>query len=247
MGAGLLVLLAAVVLLLPGSPTYLPDLVGAGGMYDGHSTGYWIRAANSPDAAVRFHAIHALGAIGPEAGDAVPTLSAILSDSPSAGARIEAALALSKMGPPSRAALPALTRALDDPEPFVRMDAALALFRLGAEARPAVPALIEALDDPRNRMTVGTFPYTIRALVARALGRASAGTADGVPALTAALELSAPEDVRLAVARALGEVGPPARPAEARLRALLADPTPEVVQVTWEALAKIADEPAAAP
>src|SRR5436305_1937543 len=78
----------------------------------------------------RHRAIFALGAIGPEAGEAVPALSAILVEDPDPRNRNRAALALSKMHPASRAAVPALARALADEEPWVRMNAALALSRL---------------------------------------------------------------------------------------------------------------------
>src|SRR5207302_1530794 len=74
---------------------------------------------------------------------------------------------------------------------------------------------------------------------ARALGRASAGTAEGVPALTAALLADSTEEMHAAVARALGEVGEEARPAIPHLRALLQGKDGWMREVAEEALKKI--------
>src|SRR5689334_10823891 len=79
-GAG--VLLAGLVVLTPGSPGYLPDVLNGPGQYDGHSNRYWTRALASPDAAVRRQAAFALGATGTEAADAVPTLASVLGREP---------------------------------------------------------------------------------------------------------------------------------------------------------------------
>lgn len=243
-----LVVLAALAVLIPGSPAHLPTLMGGGyfGQYhDGHSAGYWRDGLKSPDAEARRRAIFALGAIGPDAGEAVPALAVILREDPDAEARQQAALALSKMAPASRAAVPALAEALADEEPFVRMNAALALSRLRAEARPAVPALIEALKDEDNRTNVGRFAATIAEAVALALGRASAGSADAVPALTEALAAARTVGMREARARALGEVGAEARPAVPQLQALLQDKNVDVRWAAEDALRKIEGEPGA--
>src|SRR5262249_53048787 len=127
-------LLSALAVLTPGSPVYLPIFFSSAGQYGGHSSRHWVNALRSPDAQARRQAAPALGAIGGEAGEAVPALSPLLVEDPDRTVRIEAALALSKMAPASRAAVPELGQALADEEPFVRMNAALALLRLRAEA-----------------------------------------------------------------------------------------------------------------
>jgi hypothetical protein len=235
-------LLLGLAVLIPGTPAYLPRLLTAGASYQGHSAGYWTEALDSPDGAARRKAVFALGAIGPDAGEAVPALAAILTDDAERETRSEAALALAKKSPASRPAVPALARALSDSEPLVRMNAAIALFRLKADARPAVPALIKALQDGANKTNAYAFTFTIREMAARALGRASAGSADGVPALTAALQDADTDELREAAARALGEVGPAARPAVSRLRALLQDNNSEMRRAAAEALKQIGAE-----
>lgn len=236
-----LLLLAGIGLLIPASPAYLPSLLVHYSHYqDGHSLGYWVRALNRPDAEERRRAIFALGAIGPDAAEAVPALATIMTEDPDRLTRHQAALALTKMAPASVAAVPALTQALDrDKEPVVRINAAIALFELGTQARPAVPVLLKALKRRANRTNLATFPFTIQEMAALALGRATAGTPDGVAALTEALAGARTPNKRLVVARALGEVGVPARSAETQLRTLLTDDSVEIREVAAEALRKI--------
>src|SRR5260370_22488305 len=143
-GLAAIVVVAALVLLVPGSPFYLPkrlakDAARKSAKYDGRSTREWVEDLKSSDPETRYRAIKALGAMGDEADEAVPALAAILTDDSDREARHQAALSLTKMVPVSRAAVPELARALKDPEPFVRMNAARALARLGKEARAAVP------------------------------------------------------------------------------------------------------------
>jgi hypothetical protein len=115
-------------------------------------------------------------------------MAKILLESKSSDERHQAAFALMKMAPASRAAVTALAHALDDDSLIVRHNAAQALVRLGTEARPAVPALLKALTDKNNQTNLETFSYTIQDEVALALGKASAGSADAVPALMEALQ-----------------------------------------------------------
>jgi hypothetical protein len=239
----LALVLAAVALLLPASPWYLPDLVFGGGYSDGHRTSYWITALHSPDAETRCQAAHALGAIGPDAEAAVPLLTQILRRDPKREPRIEAALALSKLCPASRSAVPDLAEALTDEELWVRMNAAITLAALGQDSRPAVPALIRALKDQTNRTNLDAFPFTIQQEVAVALGRASSGTPEAVPALSESLRAADSKRVRLTVARALAAVGGEARPAAPLLREMLQDDDPGVRQVAEDALHRIEGEP----
>jgi HEAT repeat protein len=233
------VVLAALAVLIPGSPVYLPSWFERGGSHDGHDLRYWVRALDSGDPEARYRAIFALGAMGPDAGEAVPALAAILADDPDAEARHQASLALKKIGPAARTAVPQLTRALEDEEPIVRMNAALALRGLGTEARPAVPALIKALKREGNRTNLGQFHVTVQEMTALALGRASAGSGEGVPALTEFLQGAGTGETRQMAARALGDVGAEARPAVPQLHALLKDSSPEVREAAEQALQKI--------
>jgi HEAT repeat protein len=244
---GGVVVLAVVALVLPKSPTYLPHLLARDTRYhDGHSANYWIKALDSDNADTVKPAIQALGSIGSDAEDAVPGLAKILIENKNYVLRIEAALALTKMAPASRGAVNALAQALNDDNSFVRMNAANALFRLKEDARPAIPALIQALKDERNQTDMQYFFNTIQAAVAAALGRASAGIPDGVPALLEALKATDQLDMRIAVARALGEVGAEARSALPILRAMLKDESVGLRDSVTEALEKIEGKPVAA-
>ncbi|HEY7329697.1 MAG TPA: HEAT repeat domain-containing protein [Gemmataceae bacterium] len=215
--------LAGAGLFIPGSPAYLPTV---GNHYSnfhfGHSLGYWVRAVDSEDAELRRKAIHALGAIGPDAAEAVPSLARILSNDADTNARMQAALALVKIGPASSAAVPALAGALDEDEsPQVRMNAALALSELGTQAHEAVPVLLKALKRGANRAKVATFACTIQDMAVLALGRATAGTSEGVAPLMEVLQSARTYSKRSAAIQALQAVGTPARPAEPLLLALL--------------------------
>ncbi|HEY7330063.1 MAG TPA: HEAT repeat domain-containing protein [Gemmataceae bacterium] len=237
-------LLAWVGLVVPGSPAYLPSLlVHYSHLHGGHTLGYWVRALERPDAEKRLQAIFHLGAMGSDAAEAVPVLARILTDDPDREARHQAALALSKMAPASAAAVPALARALDeDEEAPVRMCAAIALSTLGKQAQPAVAVLIRAVERRANRTNLRTFSFTIQEMAALALGRATAGTTEGVAALTEALQSARTANRRLILARALGEVGAPAHAAAPQLRALLADDSPNVREAAKESLQKILGE-----
>jgi hypothetical protein len=232
----------ALALLIPGSPVHLPNLLVPKGTHEGRPVRHWVRDLDSPDPEVRFPAIFALGAIGADAAEAVPALADILCHDPDPDVRNQAALALSKMAPASATAVPALAQALADAELAVRMNATVALLRLGPEARPAVPALIRALKDENNQTNLGTFHATIQDLTAVALGRASAGTADGVPALAAALEEDHTAETRAAIVRGLGQVGPRARLAVPALVRAVED-EPWLREVVEDALASIGAPP----
>src|SRR5262245_20482399 len=96
-GVGAVFSLAAIVVMIPGTPVYLPNLFISRIRYEGHTIGHWIQTVENPDPDTRQHAIFALGAIGPDAGEAVPRLAKLMVDDPVRETRIEAALALSKM------------------------------------------------------------------------------------------------------------------------------------------------------
>jgi HEAT repeat protein len=201
---------------------------------------------SNPDGEARGKAVYALGAMGPQAGEAVPDLARILSEDPDGNMRNQAALALSKMAPASVKALPELTKALEDKELMVRMNAVMALRRLKAEARPAVPALIKAATDDAHLTNMRTFHFTIQEMAVLALGSASTGTADGVPTLKAALEKGPTDDAKLAAMRALGDVGPEARSTAPLVRTFLDHKMKELRESAAETLESMG-EPAKAP
>ena len=105
---------------------------------------------NTNEPVVRQYAAMALARIGPEAMNAVPTLTEVLGDKrEEVEIRRLAATAVGMIGPNARAGIPALIRTLGDREEDseVRRAAAMALGMIGAEAKEAVPALIESLKD----------------------------------------------------------------------------------------------------
>jgi HEAT repeat protein len=207
------VALAGGALLTPRSPLYLPNWWYATGQHNGQSTRFWVKALDSDDQEMRRKAIFALGAIGPEAGVAVPKLAAMMLEDADFIVRGEASLALSKMAPASEPAVPALAQALSDEHPVIRMNAATALFRLREKARAATPTLVKTIKDESNQTNLNAFVVTVQEQMVLTLGRVSAGTDEGVPALTATLNDAVTNSMRRAATRALGFVGPDAKPA----------------------------------
>ncbi len=240
-----ILVLAVVALVVPGSPFYLTDLLASGWHFHGRSTAYWIRALETEDLEERNKAIFALGAIGARAEEAVPVLAALMTGSPDRNTRSQAALALSKMAPASRLAVPALAQALNDEEPWVRMNAVMALSRLKADARAATAALVQALNDKSNDTNLGRFNVSIQQMAVLTLGRVGAGNADALAALTAALGKEFSDRVRWSAVQALGEIGPEARPTVPLLRALLKHNSEELREAAAEALRQIEPAPAA--
>jgi HEAT repeat protein len=237
-----LLVVAALAILIPGSPTYLPTFFETKDQYQGYSARHWIKALNSANEKDRHGAIFALGAIGSDAGEAVPELAQIMLEDPDHEARHQASLALSKMCPASRAAVPELAQALKSEDLIVRMNAVVTLFQLREGARPAIPALIEALKDEANQTNLDTFHLTIQSMAAITLGRASSGSEEGVPALRALLASKGNAESHWAAARALGQVGAPARLAVPELQALLGDNIDDVREAAQEAIQLIQGE-----
>ena len=228
---------AAAALLIPRSPFYLPELLNQRAQHRKVSDS--VRQLSSPEAEARAQACYTLGAAGADAAESVPALAGVLVGDPDTAVRRAAALALLKLTPASREAVPQLTQALTDQEAVVRAYAALTLYRLHDDARPAVAALLIALVADNNDTNAEKFTFTVREVVALALGRASAGTADAVPALMAALQAASTDPMRRAVAQALGEVGPPAAPALPLLRALFDSKDPDVRDAANRATGRI--------
>lgn len=117
-------------------------------------------------------AAFALGILGPDAREAIPTLLRALQDKEGLVCW-EAAKALGRLG---QEAVPGLITTLADTNAVARQMAAHALGLIGPEAAPAVPALIERLNDPDAQ---------VRTRVARSLTTVGA---PGTPALIETLE-----------------------------------------------------------
>jgi HEAT repeat protein len=237
---------AVIALLIPGVTTGIMNRVYRT-RYGGHTTDHWVRELKNADPKARQEAVFALGVIGAEAEEAVPEVCKLLKD-PEPRVRCDAALALLKMYPASRKTAPDLAEVLEDEMPLARINAAIALNRLALEARPAVPALVKALGDKRNDLWIPGFQITIREALLQALGRATAGSTDGVEALSKGLkDDSLPQEMppetrlncRAAAARALGEVGPEAREAVPLLKAAAKESEPKLRDAAQAALTKI--------
>src|SRR5262249_32633722 len=97
--------------------------------------------------------------------------------------------------------------------------------------------------DESNCRDLPLFCVSIQEMMALALGRASAGTDEGVPVLKGALEAATTYRLRFVLARALAEVGHEAHPAAPQLRALLADRDVHRRRSAEEALLRIGEGP----
>jgi HEAT repeat protein len=223
------------------SPLSLWDYLTGRPLYEGRGVASWSKQLDSTDSEAKAQAIFALSALGADAASAVPVLASILEQDDDDNLRNQAAFALGKMAPASRDAVPALAGALKDANLTVRMTAAAALARLGQEARPAIPALLEALQDDSNHTNLGKFLLTIQEMLVVALGRASIGTAEAVPALVRIVQSDDSEGLRAAATRALGEVGEEARSTIPLLKTLLADNSSFVREAAQSALEQLGE------
>jgi HEAT repeat protein len=84
-------------------------------------------------------AADSLGALGPDAVDAVPDLNKAIYDV-DPGVRVSAVIALGRIGPGARSAVPALSSIAGSKENRLQSAAKYALRQIGPERRPAVPA-----------------------------------------------------------------------------------------------------------
>lgn len=155
-----------------------------------------IKALGDSNRWVRISAAVALGQIGPEAKEAVPSLIKALGDS-DPGMRYRAAEALGKIGSEAKEAIPALLKALGDNEPEVCMVADSAIAKIVPEAKEAAFALIKALGDSDIRVRHGAI---------NALGKIGSPAESVVPALIAVLSDPVP-DIRKEAILLLQKIG----------------------------------------
>jgi len=199
-----------------------------------------VRTLGDDDPHVRATAARTLGALGPMAKPAVPSLVAALADRGSTVVVIDgmpsqervwvvASKALGDVGP---AAVPDLIAALDHDDPRVCAGAAGALSQIGPEAKDAVEPLLRVLarDDVRTR------PAAIWGLMG--IGPEAKAA---VPRLTQALTH---EDFHTQywACRALREIGPEAKAAVPVLVGLLTDGVASVRRNAAQALGGIGSD-----
>jgi HEAT repeat protein len=89
----------------------LPRAAVGEAVHQGKATSSWEQQLRSSDPEFRREAARALGQMGPEAKEAVPSLMAALKDEDRA-VRIQAAHALGEIGPEAKAAVPALRESM---------------------------------------------------------------------------------------------------------------------------------------
>lgn len=197
-----------------------------------------IKALNSRDREVRFHAAELLGRLGLEAKKAVPALLATLKEpfDPQETKRSRtvawswdpaciAAKALGQIGA-SEEIVANLAEMLSSDTPERVSSAAEGLGYLGPRAGAAVPALIAAYDKvlKSKQHVIGqiSIPY--------ALGRIAPKTASAADAVAISLRALDSGDVwvRLGAAQALGSFGEDAAEAIPRLRILEQDPVKDL-------------------
>ena len=207
-----------------------PVLVRLSARYGSHLPPIWRRwlpqAGEAP--VIRAAAADALGAIGPPAKLAIPSLRIALLDEAEL-VRANAAVALGRMGPLARDAVPSLASLLRDSESRVRISAANALGKIGPDGRRAVASLVESLNDP--------VPL-VRASAASALGKINSVSSMVIPALIGVLKDS-DEFVRSSAARSIGRFGAQAGQATSVLASALTDPSYPVRICAAEALGEI--------
>lgn len=183
----------------------------------------------------RLAALEILGAIGPQAKDAVPDVIAALSTN-DAEFRSDAAMALGRMGSEAAEAVPQLLTMLEGPasEPSDRYAAAFALGRAGAVAKAALPKLREIAQGKDELLA------TVAAWAALKISPDDTAMIEtAIPLLRRALRADR-EPVRLEAAISLGEIGPAAATALPILELVSEeDPSKSVRQAADEAVRKI--------
>jgi HEAT repeat protein len=205
--------------------------------YEHKPVGHWIHLLGDADPAVRAEAANALGEMGADAAQAVPSLTRALKD-PAEDVRSAAAIALTKMGDRASSATMSLAECLNDPSVNVRMNAAVALTRFGPDAGAAVPMLIEAMTQMRNYEVAKPFALSVRQQVTRAIAAIGPGARDAIPVLVEALH-DGQAGVRANAAFALGRIRAADESILSQLRLATADEDEFVRIRAAEALANI--------
>jgi len=160
------------------------------------------------DAVVRGDAAIAIGAIGGDGAEAVPSLLKLLGDTAvPAGARYAAAYALGRIGAPAAAAEPALRTLSDSDDELMATVAAWAALKI----KPDDPVLVEKAIPLLRRALRGDRDI-VRLEAAVALGDIGAEAATAIPILELVSEEDPVKGVREAAAAALAKVKAKAAP-----------------------------------
>lgn len=106
----------------------------------------------NPKFANQYAAMQALGALGPDAAEAVPELVPMLNN-PQFGVRAAAASTLGSIGRAARPAVPGLKAMLQEARPEMRILAADALSRIDLDVSAALALLCDAFPDPAFRIS----------------------------------------------------------------------------------------------
>jgi len=157
-----------------------------------------LKALDSNNRTIRYHAAVALGNIG---SPAVPGLTKVAGERPGPGAAA-AAHALRRIGPEAKPALPALLKLLKGEHLTSRIETARALAAIAPADAGVISALGEAFSDKE---------YGVRVSAAEALGECGVKAASAVPSLGKALG-DTKREVKRAAALALGRIGQTALP-----------------------------------
>jgi HEAT repeat protein len=197
----------------------------------------------------RCTAIVALGAIGPEAREAIPVLVNAIGADLGAAEKLDeedagelgcnlVGEALVQIGP---AAVPALVEALKNEEGYRPLAAAVVLGRLGSDAKEAIPTLVTLLGKGAltTQLSDGTA-WGLRKVNVATETLVQIGPAS-IPLLVKLLKETEPSQ-RSAAAEALGQFGPAAREAIPALREALKDAHPTVRVAAAAALRKVQRE-----
>jgi HEAT repeat protein len=152
-------------------------------------------------------ALGSLGAIGPPAKEAVPSLLRWATNA-DPGMRSGAISALCSISTETNRLLPVLINALHDKSPEVQNSAVNSLGRLGPDATPAVPALVEFVNANQNTAVRNNYPNDLYWNVCWAIDAFSAigpSAKEAVPSMLRWVTNADPH-LRLEVIVALGRV-----------------------------------------
>jgi HEAT repeat protein len=178
----------------------------------------------------RYWACIALAEMGPQAKDAVPQLTSLLSDD-EPEVRMEAVMALGEIGPDAVSATPALIKTLADATPAVRYAAGFSLGKIGATA--ALPDLEKAEHDPDP-----FFSLVAAWAVAKLKPDDKESLNTAIELIVAALK-NQDANVRRGAAKALWELNAPPEVVGTALVAALEDADPVVQANVYAGLASL--------
>jgi len=252
--------------LLDGSPLAVEAATEAlGHLGEPAAVPFLANVLDRPESQLRRKAADALGAIGPGAFEAVPSLIRSLKAGNETAAEalgrigepgsvpslidalsdwrvaFGAVSALGAIGPEHPGILPALVRTVSLPQApeAVRVRAAEVLGSFGQKAKDAVPALVSLLKGPHSA--------AIRSAAAQALMSISTEKESGLPILVWALGESPDPNVRRWAAEMIGRLGPAAFDAVPALVKALEDPDPAVRQEAEKSIRRLQGKLAGGP